>query len=124
MVQGSYTTPFVPFFSFCQRDGALGCVAVETRKNEAFLTARVRDAHGHPVLITVSGPDPDRGPEWSVGYGTFCGKTEEPIAIPRGRDVYFRIGSLGAIGLQASLTSCPPMLGTTGTVSVTLSNLP
>ena len=126
-VEGGYDTQFVPFAGLvtnpCAQEGAIGCVTIETRAKEAFLTAKVVDAHAQPVFVTVSGPDPYRGPGYWVDYGTFCGETDEPIPFPRGVDVSFSIGYFW-LELPTSMASCPPMFGTTGTVSVTLSNLP
>lgn len=121
-VEGSYATQFVPFSVFCNQHAGVGCVEIETRKNEAFLTARAVDAHGQPVLVQVWGWGD--GAEHSKEYGSFCGETDEPIAFDRGEDVYLVVGYFWITDLSASLWNCPPMFGTTGTLSVTLSNLP
>ena len=123
-VEGSYATQFVPFNVYCYRHAGVGCVEIETRKDEAFLTARAVDAHGQPVLVQVWGWGD--GPVHSNDYGSFCGETDEPIAFDRGADVYLVIGWQGSGGDLASpsLSECRPGIGTTGTVSVTLSNLP
>ncbi len=127
-VEGSYTTQFVPFGGMitrtCRRDGAVGCVTIETHNNEAFLTAKAVDAHGQPVFVSVEGWESYGGSGRPIDYGTFCGETDEPIAVPGGVELYLRIGYFWLTDLPTSLTTCPPMFGTTGTVSVTLSNLP
>ena len=120
-VEGSYATQFVPFNVWCEEHGGVGCVKIETRKNEAFLTGKAVDAHGQPVLVQVWGWGD--GPEHSHEYGSFCGETDEPIAFDRGADLYLVVGYFWLTDLAPSLSKCHPMFGTTGTVSVTLSNL-
>lgn len=122
-VEGSYATQFVPFNVWCERHGGVGCVTIPTRKHEAFLTGKVVDAHGQPVLVQVWGAGSDRPGDW-IEYGSFCGETDEPIAFDRGVDVYLVVGYWWLTDLAPSLETCRPMFGTTGTVSVTLSNLP
>ena len=123
-VEGSYATQFVPFNVWCKRQGGVGCVTIDTRKSEAFLTAKAVDAHGQPVLVEVWGEDTYRGPGYWIDYGSFCGETDEPIAFDRGVDVYLVVGYFWLTDLAPSLAKCRPTFGTTGTVSVTLSNLP
>ncbi|MCA1705763.1 MAG: hypothetical protein LC808_21865 [Actinobacteria bacterium] len=115
-VEGSYASPFLPGNSWCKPHNGLGCVTIETRKDETFLTGKVVDAHGQPVLGWVVSEDTSRGSGQWIHHGSFCGETHKPIAFPRGVDVYLVIGA-------ETLPECP-MFGTTGTVSVTLSNLP
>lgn len=121
-VKGSYATQFVPFNVYCYPNNGVGCVEIETRKDEAFLTAKAVDAHGQPVLVQVWGWGD--GPEHSDDYGSFCGETDEPIAFDRGVDVYLVVGGSSEQDLPTPGASCSPGFGTTGTVSVTLSNLP
>jgi hypothetical protein len=127
-VEGSYDTQFVPFSGLvthsCAQDGAIGCVIIQTRAREGFFTARVTDAHGQPVLVKVSGRDPNGEPDVWFLYGSFCGETEQPISFERGYELAFDVGYFWPTSLPTSLASCPPMFGTTGTVSITLSNLP
>lgn len=125
-VEGSYDTQFVPFAGMvthtCPHGNAptVGCFTVQTRTKEAFLEAAVTDAHGQPVLVTVTGPGSDQ--DW-IEYGTFCGETKEPISFDPGVELAFHIG-FWHWPLPTGLTDCRPMFGTTGTISVTLSNLP
>ena len=121
-VEGSYATQFVPFNVYCYEHGGVGCVEIKTRKNEAFLTAKVVDAHGQPVLVQVWGWVD--GPRPQTYYGGFCGETDEPIAFDRGADVYLLVGGQTHYDLPTPGASCSPGFGTTGTISVTLSNLP
>ena len=123
-VEGSYATQFVPFNVWCERHGGVGCVTIETRKDEAFLTGKAVDAHGQPVLVEVWGKAPNARPGDWIEYGSFCGETDESIAFDRGADVYLVVGFFWVTDLAPSLEECRPMFGTTGTVSVTLSNLP
>lgn len=122
-VEASYDTQFVPFSGFvtpCARSNAVGCVLLEARARESNLTAKVTDAHGQPVLVTVSSQDAATG-KWTV-RGAFCGETEEPMSFPPGAKIAFNIGIFWYMDWPA--LGCHPMLGTTGTLSVTLSNLP
>ena len=121
-VEGSYATQFVPFNVYCYRHNGVGCVEIKTRKDEAFLTAKAVDAHGQPVLVRVWGWGD--GPEHSNDYGSFCGETDEPIAFDRGVDLSLVVGGQSHTDLPTQGASCSPGFGTTGTVSVTLSNLP
>ncbi len=121
-VEGSYATQFVPFHVWCKQHGGVGCVTIETRENEKFLTAKAVDAHGQPVLVEVWGWGD--GAEPSNTYGSFCGETDEPIAFDRGADVYLIVGGSTHYDLPTPGASCSPGFGTTGTISVTLSNLP
>ena len=101
---------------------------VKTRANEAFFTAKVTDAHGQPLYVEVY--EGKRSP-WAdmlggVGIptgrfvGSFCGETSEAIPFRRGTS-YLTF----AIVMGEPPWSCPAgRFATTGTTSVTLSNLP
>jgi hypothetical protein len=124
-VEGSYATQFVPFSGLvtapCAESGAIGCVTVQTRAQEEYLTATVTDAHGQPVLVAVDSWDPHTGAP--TEYGTFCGETEEAIRFRPGVELRFAPGYWDPY-LPTPWATCPPGFGTTGTISVTLSNLP
>ncbi len=120
-VEGSYNTQFVPYGGLVANtcDNATGCVIIDTRRDEAYFTAKVADAHGRPVLVTVFSYD---SAGYGRVYGTFCGETEEPIPFDRGDGLWFSPGYWDP-GLP-NWASCSPGFGTTGTIRVTLSNLP
>ena len=119
---GSYKTPFVPFNAGCSRTDGRGCVTVYTRSTESFLTARVTDTLGVPVFVQVWEDTDGRGVE-DVLHGTFCGETTEPISFPPGTELHFWVGF--TYSYPAPYESCPDgLIATTGTVTVTLSNLP
>lgn len=124
-VDGSYNTQFVPYSGLvtnpCAQAAAIGCVTIQTSAKEKFLTANVTDAHGQPVLVSVDSWDPYT--ETSIEYGSFCGETEKPIRFRPGVELRFAPGYWDPY-LPTPWASCPPGFGTTGTVSVTLSNLP
>ena len=124
-VEGSYDTQFVPFSGLvtrpCAQAEAIGCVTIETGAQEKFLTANVTDAHGQPVLVTVDSWDPYT--ESFTKYGSFCGETERPIRFRPGVELRFLPGYWDPY-LPTPWANCPPGFGTTGIVSVTLSNLP
>ncbi len=114
-VEGSYGPYPAPITGCNEPLGAWACLTVDTGPREAFFTAKVTDAHGQPVFVEVLGTGGPRE--------VFCGETAEPIAISPGTSLQFHIGLNnwpGHTGLD-----CPAYrIKTTGTISVTLSNLP
>lgn len=124
IVEGTYDTQFVPFSSLvtqtCANTDAKGCVVINARPKEEYFTAKVTDAHGQPVLVTVAGSGPLPG---GRVYGSFCGETEEPIRFDPSDELRFIPGYWDPY-LPTPWASCPPGFGTTGTISVTLSNQP
>lgn len=119
-VEGGYDAPPLVIAGTCAQSGAIGCVAIATGPGEAFITeAKVTDAHGQPVVVGVSAnTDGNIGDD--VSFGEFCGELTEPMAIEPGVELHFWVGTIADIVGQA----CAPGLATTGTISVTLSNLP
>lgn len=118
-VEGDYQAPFVAQVTGCDLSDAaqFGCLMVESRPGEEFLTATVTDALGQPVYFEVS---------WDFdgesGVGPFCGETPRPIRFRRGAEVWVRVGVSWPL---PPLVDCPlNRLSTTGTISMTLSNLP
>ena len=118
-VKGSYAPTSTPFTACSDPGGSLACFVVRVRSAEAFFTAKVTDAHGQPVFVQVNG-----------GYrGTFCGETARPISVEPGSILEFRIEPMTyfwsnwGTGWVGPL-DCPYRIKTTGTISVTLSNLP
>ena len=102
--------------------GSLACIVVKTNPTEAFFTAKVADAHGQPVFVQV----------FNSGGGrvrTFCGETTRPVSLDPGSTLEFRIAPtpyffnhwgwewLGPL-------DCPYRIHTSGSITVTLSNLP
>lgn len=117
-IEGSYASPAIFLYGSCANSDGVGCVSFTTGPNERFVTAKVVDAHGLPVFVLVRDEymsDPAEGAEV---YGTFCGETTEPIAVPPGRNLQFWVGAPFAV------YACQPGAGTTGTVTATFSNLP
>ena len=96
--------------------GTYACMIVETRSGERFLAAKVTDTHGQPVFVEVRVFKAST----LAGFHTFCGETERPIRFVPGSSLEFDVG-LGRLGAL----DCPTnRVKTTGTISVTLSNLP
>lgn len=98
--------------------GPWACAEVPTRTNEISFTAKVTDAHGQPVFVEA----------W-VGNRrvVFCGETKEPISFPAGSTIYFHVGlpDWPPLVNPSISADCPAnRIKTTGTISVTLSNLP
>ena len=112
--QGTYSAP-ASVIGGCRQHEAIGCVEIPTGPKERFVTARVTDAHGLPVVVVVMA-DLDGGSTIETRYGRFCGETDKPIEIEPGKPVIFWVGSA-----TDATASCVPGVGTQGTVDVTFS---
>ena len=122
VVTGRYESLLLPTRVGCSRTGGRGCVIVDTHSKESFFTASVTDSLGIPVFVQVW-EDTDGGGEEDVLRGTFCGETTEPISFPPGTELHFWVGFSYSYG--APYGNCPGgLIATTGSVEVSLSNLP
>ena len=117
-VEGSYDTPVLGMFGECAGSHGIGCVTFSVGAEERFVTAKVHDAHGLPVFVLIRSVPSGPFGEGSEIYGTFCGETTEPIAVPAGSDLEFWVGA------AASVYGCQPGIATSGTITATFSNLP
>ena len=117
-VEGTYDSPVLGMYGECAESDGLGCVSFSTRAKERFVTAKVQDAHGLPVFVLIRSTASGPFGEGTETYGTFCGETTEPIAVPAGTHLEFWVGA------AASVYGCQPGFGTSGTIAVTFSNLP
>lgn len=109
----------------CVLSGGAGCVVIQTKAGERFLTARATDAHGQPVPVWVVDAS-ERQDELDGAnrvYGTFCGETTEQIRFEPGTKLELWIGGdwWQWTALQAS--KCSPTAASTGTIDVTLSGM-
>lgn len=112
-VESSYQGPFIAQVTGCDMLGVKwGCLYVDTLAQEAFFTAKVTEAHGQPVFFEVFADDQT--------IGSFCGKTTDPVSFPSGATLRFHVG----IGWPFPVDCPANRITTTGTISVTLSNLP
>ena len=110
-VVGSYRAYPAPVTGCNSALGAWACMSVRTRSTERFVTVKVTDAHGLPVYFTVFGGGVVRG---------FCGETKRPVPISA-RYLEIEVG----VSRWVAQTACPlSSVKTTGTITVTLSNLP
>lgn len=110
-VEGRYGPYPSPVTGCNEPLGPWTCVTIPTRMHEAFLTAKVTDAHGQPVFVEVS--------SGGGRIGAFCGETKEPISFSGGSTLYFYV----ALNNWGASLHCPAhRIKTTGTISVTLSN--
>lgn len=116
-VEGSYGLYPAPVTGCNEPLGSFACMVVATRSNEAFLTAKVTDAHGQPVFVEVQS---GRG----IPLATFCGKTTEPIRFYPGAQLYFYVAQPVWPTSDAALDCPAHRVKTAGTISVTLSNIP
>jgi len=117
--QGTYAAPATAVGNCTQTDG-VGCMTIPAGSEEKFLTAKVTDATGQPVLVSVAA-DLDGDMQTETNYGTFCGETEEAIAIDPGAQVIFWVSSVTNTPDRAG---CAPGQGTQGTLDVVFSNKP
>lgn len=97
------------------------CVVVEARPAETFFTAKITDAHGQPVFVQVL-------TKQGVRIGTFCGETTRPVPFEAGATLEFVIEPIPNFWSHWLLDwlgplDCPYRLKTSGSISVTLSNL-
>ena len=120
-VEGNYGAVPEPFTG-CNGDrGSFACVIVDARRREAVFSATVTDAHGQPVFVQVV-------TEGGGRVGTFCGETSEPLYFDPGSRLEFLIEpaphffSNWGLGWVGPL-DCPYRMKTSGSISVTLSNL-
>ena len=123
-VEGGYGTVPDPLTGCDGRlgSGSFGCVVVDARPSERFFTAKVMDAHGQPVLVRVVTATGRK-------VGTFCGETAQPVSFEGGSRLEFLFeptpdlwSHWGAEWLGP--LTCPYRLKTSGSISVTFSNLP
>lgn len=114
-VEGSYGPYPAPVTGCNSALGTFACFIVKSRATEAFFTAKVTDTHDQPVFVEVK---VNGGPR----VARFCGETKEPIPFEPGVELAFFV----ALPLWPEVQmECPVhSIKTTGTISVTLSNLP
>lgn len=116
--EGTYAAPATVVGNCTQTDG-IGCMTIPSGPKEQYVTGKVTDEHGQPVVISVEA-DLDGDSTTETDYGVFCGETEEPIKIDPGAEIIFWVGRADV----AALNGCAPGIGTQGTLEVTFSNLP
>lgn len=119
--QGTYAAPATVVGNCTQTDG-VGCMTIQSGAGEQYLTAKVTDASGQPVLVSVQA-DLDGDATSETTYGVFCGETTEPIKFDPGAALIFWVSSATQAPNRAT-EGCVPGQGTEGTLDVTFSNLP
>ena len=119
--QGTYAAPATVVGSCTQTDG-IGCMTIPNGAKETYVSAKVTDATGQPVLVTIQA-DLDGDMSSETVYGSFCGETDEPIKVDGGVELIFWVSP--ATKTADRITGgCIPGQGTEGTLDVTFSNLP
>ncbi len=115
-VEGTYGPYPAPVIGCNSALGTYACLIVATHSTEAFFTAKVTDAHGQPVYVEVLGTHGESA--------RFCGETTQPIRFTPGAKLEFHL-ALRYAWVPGVQLYCPAnSIKTTGTISVTLSNLP
>jgi hypothetical protein len=115
---GGYDAPTPVVVGGCAQTGAVGCVTIPSGPGERYVTVTVTDATGTAVPVSVQA-DLDGNSQSDTTYGSFCGKTSEPLLVDESVTLQFWIGitpgsaTLGCAGFA-----------TQGTVDVTFSNRP
>ncbi|MEA2432832.1 MAG: hypothetical protein QOG54_289 [Actinomycetota bacterium] len=93
------------------------CIEIAPELGEKYIKVEIADATGQKVAGYISQGDVD-GDGISDLYGDFCGGHEAPIKMASP-------GALVRISFYAGAkTDCAPSTPTTGTITVTFSNLP
>jgi hypothetical protein len=118
-VEGTYDLPTLVIAGSCSSSGAIGCVALPSAAKERFVTATVTDQHGQPVYVSVQA-DTDGNNQDDEVFGSFCGETDEPIAIQPGTELHFWVG----FSPDPGFAGCVPGFATSGSIEATFSNLP
>jgi hypothetical protein len=118
--QGTYAAPGTVVGNCTQTDG-VGCMGIPSGAEEQYLTAKVTDESGNPVLISVQA-DLDGDARSDVTYGVFCGETKEPIQFDAGVTLIFWVSTLTSAPSRVT-EGCIPGQGTSGTLDVVFSNM-
>lgn len=113
VVEGRYEALPAPVTGCNTVLGTFACLVVETRSTEAFFTGKVTDTHGQPVYVLVRIHD--------GSYTHFCGQTTEPLPFRPGSTLEFFVG-LDTWGVSGDCLD--NRVKTTGSIRVTLSNVP
>ena len=119
-VKGSYDAPALIVAGSCSQTGGIGCVSIVTAAKERYLRAKVTDQHGQPVYVSISANLEGDDFEDDTSYGSFCGKTKKPIPVDPGVELHLWVG----FQVDPGFVGCVPGIATSGTIKVTLSNLP
>lgn len=93
------------------------CIEIPLQLGEKYIKVSIADATGQKVAGYIGQGDTD-GDGISNLYGDFCGEHPEPIAL-ESASAPVRISFY-----NGATADCAPSISTTGTITVTLSNLP
>lgn len=85
--------------------------------DDVYLTAEAVDSSGQKIWVSLN-QDTD-GDGFNNDVGSFCGATTEPLEVSRAEAVY-RVFISGS----GTCDDGTPILGTSGVITFTLSNLP
>ena len=93
-----------------------GGATFPTKSSERYVKVKLTDATGEPVGFGI-GQDPE-GDSSAPPFAYGCGKTKGAVPIQGGYNVIIFVG-------EAQGQACgSPSVGTKGTISITLSNVP
>ena len=99
--------------------GAIGGALVPTGADDKFVEVEVSDASGQNVFIGMAQNVDGTDNFAEVPVGDVCGSTEEPISIPNPGvqvDIFVYMGTCSDMAT--------PSIATSGTITLTFSNLP
>lgn len=95
---------------------ASACFDTEVAASEVFVTVKVEDVSGSTPYVALSQDTDTSTPQWEI-FTNFCGESPGPIAISPG--IPLRVSAYAA-----PAADCGGGGTTTGTITLTLSNLP
>ncbi|HEY7874728.1 MAG TPA: hypothetical protein VIG64_06360 [Actinomycetota bacterium] len=113
VVEFEYTCPCVGQYQFGSATGTnLGGGPIATGAEDLYITGEAVDASGQPVAVDIN-QDTD-GDGFNDAVGSFCGKSEAPIAITPGLEIRVFVGN----------PEICPGAAAGGTIKFELSNMP
>ena len=119
VMEAAYENPAIGIPGVIGSSSAGGAVEFGVTADEAFIDVEITDDFGQPVIFTMSqDTEPGGTGSWEI-FGTWCGTTEEPVAIAPAITVRVSIYTMPG-------PNQPTCFGpaTSGTVKATFSNLP
>ncbi|MDQ3981282.1 MAG: hypothetical protein M3271_01225 [Actinomycetota bacterium] len=103
------------YYGQIDNDEAVGGAIFQATEEERFVSISITDAAGEDVWAYVSSGPPGEYP--TTRLALFCTKTDRPVEFPAGSNLQVALAT-GACG------GGNPSAPTTGTIDVTLSNVP
>jgi hypothetical protein len=116
--EGTYANPAVGIPGVVGSGSAGGTFEFPITSKESFISVEIADDGGADVIFTMSQNTDPSTDTWEI-FGTWCGKTEEPVPVAPG--IAVRVSVYTIPGPDQPTCVGP---ATSGTISATFSNLP